>query len=285
MDSKEEAKQALDRSRELLESRQWSVALEILDEAIHLNAEYAEAWQEKGKLLHRLGRVEEALEAFEKVIAIVPEDTDGWYNKGICLTKLGKNAESLQAFYEAKRLNAEDVDGAGLNGIDFMGILGRGQDALETLPDISYRQEGIYINERFHYRVDLSFKWDDGVLESMWVAEDDSERIVINSPRYAQCSLAIEARERITCNYPAKELAADLASELASAEDAVRFYVFPNGQLPAYTVRTAPKYAREIWRDIVATDRFVYYLKRTIGFDKEIGRRFAEKVIGNFAPF
>jgi len=76
-----------------------------------------------------------------------------------------------------------------------------------------------------------------------------------------------------------------LAIELASKEDEVRFFVFPNGQVPAYSVRTPPKYAKEVWCDIVVTDHFTYHLKRTIGFDKAIGRQFAEKVIANFEPF
>jgi len=281
-----EAEQVLARSRQLVEGRQWTVALETLDEATQLDLEYADAWYEKGKLLHRLGRVEEALEAFERVISINPENNDGWYNKGVCLTKLGRNEESLEAFQEASRLNPESSDESRLEGVNLLGILGGDREALEALEKAAVLgNTDAYVNQQYQYRVDLEFVWDDGVVERMWVKKETPQSIRINSPRYAQCSLIIEASDRISCNYPAKELAGDLAAELASREDEVRFSVFPKGQVPAYSVRTPPKYAKEVWCDIVVTDHFAYHLKRTIGFDKAIGRQFAEKVIANFEPF
>ena len=281
--------QVLAKGRQLIKQRAWVEAIETFDEAISVDPVCSDAWYEKGKVLHRLGRIEEALEAFARVISINPENNDGWYNKGVCLTKLGRNEESLEAFQEASRLNPESSDESRLEGINFLGILGGDREACEALEALEKvavpGNTDAYVNQQYQYRVDLEFIWDDGVVERMWVKEETPQSIMINSPRYAQCSLTIEARDRISCNYPAKELAGDLAVELTSKEGEVRFFVFPKGQVPAYSVRTPPKYAKEIWCDIVVTDHFAYHLKRTIGFDKVIGRQFAEKVIANFEPF
>jgi tetratricopeptide (TPR) repeat protein len=278
--------EALAKGRQLIRQRAWAEAIEAFDEAIAVGQSCSDAWSEKGKLLHRLGRVEEALETFERVISMNPENNDGWYNNGMCLTKLGRNEESLEAFQEARRLNPESSDASQLEGINFLGILGGDREALEALEKVAVLgNTHAYVNQQYQYRVDLEFIWDDGVVERMWVKEETPQSIIINSPRYAQCSLTIEARDRISCNYPAKELAGDLAVELASKEDEIRFFVFPKGQVPAYSVRTPPKYAKEVWCDIVVTDHFAYHLKRTIGFDKVIGRQFAGKVIANFEPF
>lgn len=279
--SNDELEQILDAARQLVKQRDWMGALDTLDQVTHLNLKCTSAWYEKGKILNRLGRFEEALEAFETVVGINPEDCDGWYNKGVILTKLGRTEESLEAYYEAKRLNPESSDQTKLEGIDFLGILGRDQTALEGLQQSTSKEDsGVYINERFMYRVDLDFVWNDGEEETLTIEEISPSTVDVKSARYPQCSLTIESNERVCCNYPAKELAADLVTELAIDEHENRFYVFPNGQLPAYGIRTDD----ETICDIIVTDRFAYKLSRTLFEDNTTEKYFAERILALFKP-
>lgn len=276
---------ALAESQQFVRQRQWTEAIDALDEAIRIDVTCSNAWYEKGKILNRLGRIEEALEAFEEVISINPEDTDGWYNKGVCLTKLGRTEESLQAYQEARRFNPQSSDQDGFSGIDFMGILGRNQDALETLSSkTDSDQRMVHVAEKFKYEIDLTFVWSDGVEEVLEVEEASPSRINVKSVRCPQCSLAIEAKDRIPCDYPAKELAGDLAAEMASENDTKRFYVFPNGQVPAYNIRSLNEGNSEIWHEVIVTGRFVYHLTRTVAVDDAVGKHFAECIPSMFRP-
>ncbi|NQT74103.1 MAG: tetratricopeptide repeat protein [Chloroflexi bacterium] len=284
--SNNELERILDRAQQLVKQRDWTEAVDVLDRAIHLDQECANAWYEKGKILNRLGRLEEAFDAFENVVSIHPEDSDGWYNKGVILTKLGRTEESLEAYHEASRLNPESSDQAKLEGIDFLGILGRNQSALEDLQKVTASKEnGAYINERFMYRVDIEFIWDDGTEETLAIEDTAPSNVRVRSARYPQCSLTIESEERIPCNYPAKELAGDLATEFATDKSESCFYVFPNGQVPAYAVHTYLEGGGEMRCDIVVTDRFVYQLKRTLSGDDATERYFAEHMPALFRPF
>ena len=284
--SNKELEQILDRVQQLVKQRDWMGALDVLDEATRLEFESANAWYEKGKILNRLGRLEEALEAFENVVSINPEDSDGWYNKGVILTKLGRTEESLEAYHEASRLNPESSDQAKLEGIDFLGILGRNQSALEGLQKVTASEEsGAYINERFMYRVDLEFTWDDGIEETLAIEDTAPSNVEVRSARYPQCSLTIESDERIPCNYPAKELAGDSAAEIATDESESSFYVFPNGQVPAYNVRIYSDGGGEMRCDIIVTDQFTYKLKRILSRDDETSEYFAEHIPALFRPF
>jgi|GEM_PF-1447358 len=286
--SNNEFEQILTKVQELVSAREWLAALDALDEATRLDHECAVAWYQKGKILNRLGKIEEALEAFDKVIDINPEDTDGWYNKGVCLTKLGKTEESLEAYREASRLNPVDSS-AQLEGVDFMGILGKDQAALESLERVASRavsrsDDMTYTNSEFQYEIALEFVWEDGEKETLQVEDLSSANVMLVSTRYPHYSLAIEAKKRIPCNYPAKELVLDLAAELTSEGDEGYFYAFPNGQLPAYAVKSYPEHGCQFYCDIVVTNGFAYQLRRTVKSDEEAENEFAKRIVFNFQP-
>ncbi|MFC2027450.1 tetratricopeptide repeat protein [Chloroflexota bacterium] len=284
--SNDELQQILNKVQQLIKQRDWTGALDVLDDTIQLDPKCVNAWYEKGKILNRLGRLEEALEAFENVICIDPEDSDGWYNKGVILTKMGRTEESLEAYHEASRLNPESADQAKLEGIDFMGILGRNQSALEDLQKFTVDGDGeSHINERFKYRVDLAFIWDDGIEETLVIEDTSPSNVEVRSAKYPQCSLTIESEDRISCNYPAKELAGDLATQFVTEKSERCFYVFPNGKLPAYAVCTYLEGGGEKRCDIVVTDRFVYRLKRILSGNDAHERCFMEHAPTIFRPF
>ncbi|MCP4609745.1 MAG: hypothetical protein GY845_13640, partial [Planctomycetes bacterium] len=191
-------------------------------------------------------------------------------------------------YREASRLNPEDSS-AQLEGVDFMGILGKDQAALESLERVASRavsrsDDMIYTNSEFQYEIVLEFVWEDGERETLQVEDLSPANVMLVSTRYPHYSLTIEAKKRIPCNYPAKELVSDLAAELTSERDERHFYVFPNGQVPACSVRNQHEQGSQLYYDIVVTDGFTYQLKRTVKSDEEAEVEFAKKIVFNFQP-
>ena len=59
---------------------------------------------EKGDLLMKLGRNDEALDVFEGAIDIYPPEGKLWYKKGMALEALDRESEAQTSFYMAKKL-------------------------------------------------------------------------------------------------------------------------------------------------------------------------------------
>ena len=52
----------------------------------------------RGSLLHSLGRYDEALKAFDRALALQPSLPTTWHNRGLALSMLGQRAEALRSF-------------------------------------------------------------------------------------------------------------------------------------------------------------------------------------------
>jgi len=238
-----------------------------------------DAWAERGKMLSRLDRIEESLESFDRILALTSDDADAWYNRGLCLTKLGRMQEALEAFQEAGRCGSGGEEESQI-GLDLFGFFTKGDESLEALGRLD---ENIYLNRKYGYRFDREFLWDDGARDRLQVREVSDSTVEVASSRYPQCRLTIEAQARIACNYPAKELASDLATGLCARGGETRFYVFPNGLVPAHALRTASAEGDEIQTDIIVTDRFAYRLIRRASTNDD-SKTFTEKITLSFHP-
>ena len=72
--------------------------------AIEINPQLVEAWSNKGTVLYKLGKHDEAIKAFDRTIEINPQDAEAWYNKGTALKALGRTIEADAAFTKAQKL-------------------------------------------------------------------------------------------------------------------------------------------------------------------------------------
>ncbi len=273
----------LSRSRQLAQQRRWDEAISLLEEVISLDDECMDAWLEKGKLLNRLGRIEEALEVFDTMIGFAPQEADWWYQRGLCLTRLGRNEEALQAFREASRLNPEDDQQYQEEAASLLGMFGAKKDAYGGIKAAAeYRNGNPYTSGKSEFRVNLEFTWNDGPIEMLEAKEESDGSVLLVSSRYPACSLVINASERIPCNYSARDLVSDIAADLVADTGDSWFYVFPRGQVPACSVRNPQQDGTELWYEIIATDRFVYQLKRVVVPNDELTSEFATQVTRNF---
>ena len=104
-------------------------ALKLLNSILVIKPDDAEAWNNKGITLNKLGRFEEVLAAYDKAIDIKPDYTEAWYNKGITLYKLGRFEEALAAYDKAIDIKPDHAGAWNNKGVA-LDKLGRPEEAL-----------------------------------------------------------------------------------------------------------------------------------------------------------
>jgi len=83
----------------------YTIALNYYKLAIKLKPELKEAYNNMGRLLSDLGRIDEALSYLDKALELDPNYVSAIINKGIALAKLGRYKEALEQFNKATNLN------------------------------------------------------------------------------------------------------------------------------------------------------------------------------------
>ena len=79
-------------------------ALACYNWGLRLNGQLVRGWNNKGNLLIRLGRAEDAIWCFEQALTINPGFAMAWNGKGAALASLGKPHEALPCFERALQL-------------------------------------------------------------------------------------------------------------------------------------------------------------------------------------
>jgi tetratricopeptide (TPR) repeat protein len=97
-----------------------------------LRADYAEAWNNKGNALARLGQDGDVLECYEKAIELRPDFPEAWYNKANILAQTpDRREEALQAYDDAITSRSHYLE-AWNNKAVVLTMLARHDDALEA---------------------------------------------------------------------------------------------------------------------------------------------------------
>ncbi|SRR6266487_1167745 len=84
--------------------QRYQEALVAYEQAIHLDPNFANAYNGKGAALRALNRSQEALAAYEQAIRLDPNFANAYHNKGLALETLGKKKEAQQAYERARQL-------------------------------------------------------------------------------------------------------------------------------------------------------------------------------------
>ncbi len=93
-----------------VKARQFQQAIDDIDRATRMAPREPLFWAEKGSLLLRVNKKEEALAAAEQCVALDPEYSEGYLVKGLALIQLGKKKDGLAAFEKAKQLGSDQAD-------------------------------------------------------------------------------------------------------------------------------------------------------------------------------
>ena len=68
------------------------------DKVLALRPSDAEAWNNRGIALRKLGRYSDAVASYDKALAIRPAYTEAWLNRGVALDYLGRYEEAIASY-------------------------------------------------------------------------------------------------------------------------------------------------------------------------------------------
>jgi predicted O-linked N-acetylglucosamine transferase (SPINDLY family) len=80
------------------------------DAALTLKPDHAEALNNRGSALHRLGRTEEALSSYAQALAIRPDLAEAANNLGLALDAIGRSEDALDSYEKALAIRPDYVD-------------------------------------------------------------------------------------------------------------------------------------------------------------------------------
>ena len=84
-------------------------ALAYFDNAIKLDPFYHQAWNNRGVVLGRLGRLEEAIASYDNALKIKSDKHEAWNNRGTALGNLGRIEEAITSYDEALKIKPDDA--------------------------------------------------------------------------------------------------------------------------------------------------------------------------------
>ncbi|NLA38882.1 MAG: tetratricopeptide repeat protein, partial [Methanomicrobiales archaeon] len=82
-------------------------AIQCYDRALEIDPKNAKAWSSKSYALWNLGRNAEAIQCSDRALEIDPKNVDAWNDKGIALINLDRNAEAIQCYDRALEIDPE----------------------------------------------------------------------------------------------------------------------------------------------------------------------------------
>ena len=85
--------------------KDFSTALNFINEAIKINPNFAEAYNEQGNALNELKQLHAAIKSYDNAIKINPNYADAYYNKGLVLHELKKLEKAIESYDMAININ------------------------------------------------------------------------------------------------------------------------------------------------------------------------------------
>ncbi|WP_328362016.1 tetratricopeptide repeat protein [Streptomyces sp. NBC_00445] len=125
--------------------------LACYEQAIELDPELPEAWQNKADVLCALGRQDEALPCYDRAIALDAGAAACWYKKCLALSELERHEEALTCADRALAAAPDDAMAARAEGMKGVALAALGRleeslacydESLKSSPDASWLQEG-----------------------------------------------------------------------------------------------------------------------------------------------
>ncbi len=143
-------------------ARQFNEAIAAADQALKLSPEAAEAFYQKGAVLHAMGQIQPALALYERGIKSDARHTESRLAKAGILVDLKRDTDALAELDELKKLRPKDPRGAYLRALiaERAGDAATARAALKTITDlldpvsidfIRYRSQFLMLNGLAHF--------------------------------------------------------------------------------------------------------------------------------------
>jgi tetratricopeptide (TPR) repeat protein len=95
------------KSQVLYELQEYEKAIQCYDQAIHINPLFKYIWANKGKVLYKLQEYEKAIQCYDQAIQINPQFEGAWNDKGNVLRKLKEYEKAIQCYAQAIQINPQ----------------------------------------------------------------------------------------------------------------------------------------------------------------------------------
>ena len=95
----------MDQGRAAMDAQRFDEALELFDEVIERDPNYAEGWNRRATLHYLTGRFEKSLADINKVLALEPRHFGALSGRGLVLTQLDRLHDAIEAFRAALAVN------------------------------------------------------------------------------------------------------------------------------------------------------------------------------------
>lgn len=113
-------------------AKEYEAAVASYDQALKIQPDKDEAWNNRGITLEKLGRLEEAIASYDQALKIKPDDHEAWYNRGVALRKLGQLEEAISSYDQALKIKP-DFHEAWYNRSDPLFKLGRWKEGMASI--------------------------------------------------------------------------------------------------------------------------------------------------------
>jgi tetratricopeptide (TPR) repeat protein len=94
-------------------------AIAAYDQALQIQPDLADTWNNRGVVLTRMQRYPEAIASYEKATTIRPNYPDAWNNRGVVLLELQKYQEAIGCYEQAIQAKPDYADAWNNRGVAF----------------------------------------------------------------------------------------------------------------------------------------------------------------------
>ena len=98
-------KEIILKGNECFDRCDYSIALHFYEQAIKIDPNNADTWNNKGLALYNLKKYNEAIESCDRAVKIDPNNAHAWYNKGNALYALRKYNEAMGSYERAIKID------------------------------------------------------------------------------------------------------------------------------------------------------------------------------------
>ena len=187
--------------------------LELIDKAILVRPDFAEAHFSRGNALYALQRFQDALESYDRAIQQNPLYAEAYSNRGSALNALKQCDAALESYDRAIQLKPDYVD-AYANRASTLGVLGRYQEAVESYGEVLFLKPD-FVEAQFSQGNLLS------LLQQHQAAVESFNKTILLKPDYAEAYFgrgnALQALDQLQAAVESYDKAIELKPLLAEA--------------------------------------------------------------------